>query len=102
MTNNIYIGLIEWSGNDGDRNPEIVAATSETRVERIIATFITMDHKRAPHYYKGDAEEFMTEPRAWQHTEPVYGPITAANWLTGLRAATSAPYWSITKVSVAT
>jgi hypothetical protein len=102
MISHIYVGLIEWSSEDGDRDPELFAAMTEPGAERALAAFLAEDYARAPGYYLDDAEQFMADPRTWapQDDEQPYGPLTPAAWLDGFRAATTAPYWTVSEVPV--
>lgn len=100
----VYVGLIEWSSEDGFREPVALAAAETERAERELAGFLASDFAENPAFYYDDSTSFFESPREWLDTpeDPAYGPLTASDWLRGFRSATTAPWWSITNTPLLT
>lgn len=98
----VYVGLIEWSSEDGDRDPIVLAAATQERTEHELAATLATEHQAAPDYFVDDAPAYLADPRGWLSDSGLpFGPLTAAAWLDGLREATTAPYWTIHQVAIA-
>lgn len=97
ITPTVFVAVVEWASADGDREPVVFTAIERQRAEHELAAFFASDFAEHEHCYYDDSAAFMESPREWGDgpDEPPFGPLAAADWLTGLRAATTAPWFSI-------
>ena len=97
----VIVGVIEWASDDG-REPAVIAATDRERVEHALAVFLAAEYADSPQSFYDDSVAFMDNPRVWldDPERPVYGPLTAADWLAGLHTASTAPWASILETPV--